>query len=64
METNEIPIADQSVDEEEIDLAPTEEVLKNLPDTSRSHLIPTLQKIQDIYRFLPMPAMELLKYMG
>lgn len=60
METNETPIAEQDTDQEEIDLAPTEEILKNLPDNSRSHLIPTLQKIQDVYRFLPMPAMELV----
>jgi NADH:ubiquinone oxidoreductase subunit E len=60
METNEIPIADQDTEQEEIDLAPTEEIIKNLPDNSRGLLIPTLQKIQDVYRFLPMPAMELL----
>jgi NADH:ubiquinone oxidoreductase subunit E len=60
METNETPIAEQDTDQEEIDLAPTEEILKNLPDNSRSHLIPTLQKIQDVYRFLPMPTMELV----
>ena len=59
METNEIPIADQDT-EEEVDLAPTEEILKNLPNNSRSLLIPTLQKIQNVYRYLPSPAMELL----
>jgi NADH:ubiquinone oxidoreductase subunit E len=60
METNETAIADQDTDQEEIDLMPTEEILKNLPDNSRSHLIPTLQNIQMAYRFLPMPAMELV----
>ena len=60
METNEIPIADQDTEQEEIDLAPTEEIIKNLPDNSRGLLIPTLQKVQDVYRFLPMPAMELV----
>ena len=60
METNEIPIADQDTEEEEIDIAPVEEIIKNLPDNSRGHLIPTLQKIQDVYRYLPAPAMELV----
>jgi NADH:ubiquinone oxidoreductase subunit E len=46
--------------EEEVDLAPTEKILKNIPDNSRTHLIPTLQKIQKFYRYLPAPAMELL----
>ena len=59
METNEIPIADQDT-EEEVDLAPTEEIIKNLPNTSRTLLIPTLQKIQNAYRYLPSPAMDLL----
>ena len=60
METNEIPIGDQDNEEEEVDLAPTEEIIKNLPNNSRSLLIPTLQKIQNAYRYLPPPAMELL----
>ena len=59
METNEIPIADQDT-EEEVDLAPTEEIIKNLPNNSRSLLIPTLQKIQNAYRYLPSPAIDLL----
>ena len=45
---------------EEIDLAPTEKIINNLPDNSRGHLIPTLDKVQNIYRFLPEPAMEML----
>tara|TARA_Y100001936_G_scaffold141907_1_gene138434 strand:+ start:574 stop:1098 length:525 start_codon:yes stop_codon:yes gene_type:complete len=50
---------------EEIDLSPTEEVINKLPDNSRGHLIPTLDKIQSIYRFLPDPAMEILmEYFG
>ena len=50
---------------EEIDLSPTEEVINKLPDNSRGHLIPTLDKIQNIYRFLPEPAMEILmEYFG
>ena len=59
METNEIPIADQDT-EEEVDLAPTEEIIKNLPNNSRTLLIPTLQKIQNAYRYLPSSAMDLL----
>ena len=59
METNEIPIADQDT-EEEVDLAPTEEIIKNLPNNSRTLLIPTLQKIQNAYRYLPSPAIDLL----
>ena len=59
METNETPVATEE-EIEEVDLAPTEEILKNLPDDSRSHLIPTLQNIQNVYRYLPGPAMELL----
>jgi len=58
METNESPVATEEV--EEIDIAPAEEIIKNLPDDSRGHLIPTLQKIQDVYRFLPAPTMELV----
>tara|TARA_B100000686_G_scaffold325718_1_gene382781 strand:+ start:2197 stop:2721 length:525 start_codon:yes stop_codon:yes gene_type:complete len=45
---------------EEIDLAPTEEIISKLPDNSRGHLIPTLNKIQGIYRYLPDPAIEIL----
>ena len=55
METN--PVATEEV--EEIDLAPTEEILNKLPDNSRGHLIPTLDKVQNVYRFLPEPAVEL-----
>jgi len=47
-------------DLEEIDLAPTEEIINNLPDNSRGYLIPTLDKVQNIYRYLPEPAMEIL----
>ena len=41
-------------------MAPTEEIIKKLPDNSRGYLIPTLDKVQNVYRFLPDPAMELL----
>jgi hypothetical protein len=45
--------ATEEIEQEEIDLAPTEKILKNIPDDSRTHLIPTLQKIQNMYRYLP-----------
>jgi NADH:ubiquinone oxidoreductase subunit E len=46
--------------EEEIDLAPTQKILDALPEKSRRYLIPALQKIQGVYRYLPAPAMELV----
>lgn len=52
--------ATEEIEEEVVDLAPTEEILNNLPDDSRTHLIPTLQKIQNAYRYLPGPSMELV----
>ena len=52
--------ATEEIEQEEIDLALTEEILRNIPDDSRTHLIPTLQKIQNVYRYLPAPALELL----
>ena len=58
MENN--PEAEAAEDLEEIDLAPTEEIINNLPDNSRGYLIPTLDKVQNIYRYLPEPAMEIL----
>jgi NADH:ubiquinone oxidoreductase subunit E len=56
METN----VTEETQQEEVDLTPTEEILRSLPDESRSHLIPTLQKIQNVYRYLPDPSMELV----
>lgn len=58
METN--SVATEEAEQEEIDLAPAEELLNNLPDNSRGHLIPTLNKIQNAYRYLPEPALQLL----
>lgn len=60
MENNEAPVATEEAEQEEIDLAPVEEIIKNLPDSSRGHLLPTLEKIQNVYRYLPDPALELL----
>ena len=50
----------EDIEQEEVDIAPTEEILKSFSNDSRSHLIPALQKIQNIYRYLPAPAMELV----
>ena len=50
----------EDIEQEEVDLAPTKEILKNFSDDSRSHLIPALQKIQNVYRYLPAPSMELV----
>ncbi len=62
METNEAPIVvdENDVEEEEIDLAPTLEIIAKLPKKERRYLIPTLQKIQDVYRYLPEPAVDAL----
>ena len=60
METDPLVTNEEEEEEEEIDLAPTEEIINKLPDNSRGHLIPTLDKFQNAYRFLPDPAMELL----
>ncbi len=64
METNDTT-TDQAVAEEEekeIDLAPAQEILDKIPDTAknRRYLIPTLQKVQNAYRYLPDEAMKLL----
>ena len=56
METN----TETTEEVEEIDLAPAEEIINQLPDNSRGHLIPTLDKVQGIYRYLPDPVMEML----
>ena len=58
MENN--PEAETTEGLEEIDLEPAEEIINNLPDNSRGYLIPTLDKVQNIYRYLPEPAMEML----
>ena len=59
METNPL-VTEEEAEEEKIDLALTEEIINKLPDNSRGYLIPTLDKVQNAYRFLPDPAMELL----
>ncbi len=58
METNDTAVEEE--EEKEIDLALTREILDKLPAKSRRYLIPTLQKIQGIYRYLPEKAMQVV----
>jgi len=65
METNDTCLPGQAIAEEEekeIDVATTIEILNKIPDTpaKRRYLIPTLQKVLNIYRFLPDAAIQLL----
>lgn len=61
METKEAETTDQeTAEEEEIDLAPVYEVLDSFPSRSRRYMIPMLQKIQGVYRYLPDKAIRLL----
>ncbi|KMP11349.1 NADH-quinone oxidoreductase, subunit E [Candidatus Nitromaritima sp. SCGC AAA799-A02] len=64
MEANETGIADQENGQEEeakeIDLAPVHEILDSFPRHSRRYLIPILQKVQGVYRYLPAKAIRLL----
>jgi len=62
MEPNDSAAVAEEIPEEEkvIDLTPTREILDKLPSGHRRYLIPTLQKIQDVYRFLPEGALQLV----
>ncbi len=62
MGTDETGIADpeDSQEEKEIDLAPVHEIMAGFPSISRRYLIPMLQKVQGIYRYLPDKAMQLV----
>ena len=61
METKDTEVADQeTTEEEEIDLTPVHEILNNFPSRDRRYLIPMLQKVQAVYRYLPDKAMLLL----
>ncbi len=46
--------------EEELDLTPVQEILDSFPSKSRRYLIPMLQKVQEVYRYLPEEAIPLL----
>ena len=61
MEAKDREVADQeTTEEEEIDLAPVHEILDSFPSRNRRYLIPMLQKVQGVYRYLPDKAMQLL----
>ena len=61
MEAKDREVADQeTTEEEEIDLAPGHEILDSFPSRNRRYLIPMLQKVQAVYRYLPDKAMQLL----
>ncbi|MCL0044796.1 NAD(P)H-dependent oxidoreductase subunit E [Nitrospinaceae bacterium] len=61
MEAKETEVDDQdATEEEEIDLAPVHEMLDSFPSRNRRYLIPMLQKIQGVYRYLPDKALLLL----
>jgi len=61
MEAKETEMDDQdATEEEEIDLAPVHEILDSFPSRNRRYLIPMLQKVQAVYRYLPDKALRLL----
>ena len=61
MEAKETEMDDQdATEEEEIDLAPVHEMLDSFPSRNRRYLIPMLQKVQVVYRYLPDKALRLL----
>ena len=61
MEAKDREVANQeTIEEEEIDLAPVHEILDSFPSRNRRYLIPMLQKVQAVYRYLPDKAMQLL----
>ena len=61
MEAKETEVDDQdATEEEEIDLAPVHEILDSFPSRNRRYLIPMLQKVQAVYRYLPDKALRLL----
>ena len=61
MEAKDREVADQeTIEEEEIDLAPVHEILDSFPNRNRRYLIPILQKVQGVYRYLPDKAMQVL----
>ena len=61
MEAKETELTNQeAAEEEEIDLAPVHEILDSFPSQDRRYLIPMLQKVQSVYRYLPDKALRLL----
>ncbi|NIQ00696.1 MAG: NAD(P)H-dependent oxidoreductase subunit E, partial [Nitrospinaceae bacterium] len=62
METNEpqVETEENFPEEKPIDPGPGQDILDRLPNQSRRYLIPTLQKIQEVYRYLPASIMEMV----
>ena len=61
MEAKDREVANQeTIEEEEIDLASVHEILDSFPSRNRRYLIPMLQKVQGVYRYLPDKAMQVL----
>jgi len=61
MEAKEKEVENQEpAEEEEIDLEPIHKVLDSFPSRDRRYLIPMLQKVQAVYRYLPDKAIQLL----
>ncbi|PIQ95445.1 MAG: NAD(P)H-dependent oxidoreductase subunit E [Nitrospinae bacterium CG11_big_fil_rev_8_21_14_0_20_56_8] len=63
MDTNETAVAEKApekVEEKVIDVAPVRDILNQLPEKHRRFLIPTLQKIQNVYRYLPPETLQLV----
>jgi NADH:ubiquinone oxidoreductase subunit E len=61
MEAKDTEVVDQeNIEEEEIDLEPVHKVLDSFPSQNRRYLIPILQKVQAVYRYLPDKAIQLI----
>ena len=61
MTTTETEVKEETPpEEEEFDYSKVEEIIESLPQKSRRHLIPVLQRVQGAYRYLPEEAMTVL----
>lgn len=45
---------------EELDITPVQEILDSFPSKSRRYLIPILQKVQEVYRYVPGETLPLI----
>ncbi|MBI4384986.1 MAG: NAD(P)H-dependent oxidoreductase subunit E [Nitrospinae bacterium] len=59
MATNNATAGSETEEKKEIDLTRTREILNGFP-RARRHLIPVLQKIQEVYRYLPEETIKLV----
>ena len=61
MTTTETEVKEETSPEEEaFDPSKVEEIIESLPQKSRRHLIPVLQRVQGAYRYLPEEALDIL----